>query len=181
MISSDEEEKEDKSLSQESKTQTAEFGGTGTGMMNTFGYASGDMSQGSEAGYNSLVLGTGSTFTTMRVIKQKEAQTVMRDLINKAQFQTNMTMAANEAIQRFKALVEKKYKVQNEIRNLKNNGVMRASQDADLIRMEEFLKLLSSLCEQAKQQIKMEIVRFKESKQRNTQKLILEFQMAQAE
>jgi hypothetical protein len=58
---------------------------------------------------------------------------------------------------------------------MRNAGVMRAQTDSELLKTEEFLKLLASLCEQAKQQIKMEIGRFKACKGLNTQSLIMEF------
>ena len=72
-------------------------------------------------------------------------------MVNKAQFYTNLTMSAHEAVLRYKALVQRKYRKQNEIRNMRNQGVMRASSDADLLRHGETTKLLTNLCEQAKQ------------------------------
>ena len=51
------------------------------------------------------------TFTTMRDIKRREAIQLMQKLVNKATFCKRYSESAYEAVQRYKALVCKKYEL----------------------------------------------------------------------
>ena len=62
------------------------------------------------------------TFTTMRDIKRREAIQVVQQLVNKATFCRRYSEAAHDAVQRFKALVCKKYELQESIRQTRNSG-----------------------------------------------------------
>ena len=91
------------------------------------------------------------TFTTMRDIKRKEAIQLMQKLVNKATFCRRYSEAAYDAVQRFKALVCKKYELQESIRQTRNSGQKSASADAELLKLEEFHLRVTQMAEQTKE------------------------------
>ena len=91
------------------------------------------------------------TFTTMRDIKRKEAIQLMQKLVNKATFCRRYSEAAYDAVQRFKALVCKKYELQESIRQTRNSGQKSATADAELLKLEEFHLRVTQMAEQTKE------------------------------
>jgi len=55
------------------------------------------------------------------------------------------TCAAYEAVQRYKAMVCKKFETQNKVRLLRNESLQRAQSDAQLLKLEDFAKQVDGL------------------------------------
>ena len=88
----------------------------------------------------------------MRDLKRKEALETLTELLTEAKFHVTSTKGAHEAIQRYKALICKKFELANKIRVTRDKpGTQRVAQsNHDLIKLEEIHGQVSSLSEQAK-------------------------------
>ena len=127
------------------------------------------------ASFNNLVEEVTQTFTTMRDIKRKEALQELDKLAQTAESFKLLTEAAYEAVQRYKALINKKYELQFQIQQMRNNSMQRAQNDQELEQTEQIKIRVTQMAVQAKEQITVEIKRFKQQKSQSTQKLISEF------
>lgn len=93
-------------------SQTAQFGG-----VNQSGFFGNKSTQSQDAdGSGALVEELSLTFTTLRDFKRKEALEVLSELVVKAKLLADASRAGHEAIQRYKALVGKKFETQNKVR-----------------------------------------------------------------
>ena len=138
--------------------QTAEFGGDksllGLHQHHHGNNSSRDLQLDKDTlSYRSLIEDLSSTFTTLRDLKRKEALETLAELLGQAKFHCTSTQSAYEAIQRYKALICKKFELANKIRVTRDNpATQRAAQsNRDLIKLEEFHEQVGSLSEQAKQ------------------------------
>ena len=89
------------------------------------------------ASFNNLVEEVTQTFTTMRDIKRKEALQELDKLAQTAESFKLLTEAAYEAVQRYKALINKKYELQFQIQQMRNNSMQRAQNDQELEQTEQ--------------------------------------------
>ena len=158
-------------------SQTAEFGRSGaSGPASMHSLSENDQT----TGFYAIVEEICQTFTTVRDHKRKEALEVLSHIVQSAKYHCDSTKAAHEAVQRYKALAGKKYEIQNKVRILRDQSNQRACTDAELIKLEEFHGQVTGSADQARQQIKMEISRFKRTKASQTKFIVQEFQQAQA-